>query len=504
MMPNKNTKYAASTKEGQERPLPVTSTAIEEIPVAIVSMAPNGFVGTIENPNAMRVHVAKSTAHHEDSKPLPVTDLTLFKDDSTRWTSKGDNGTSKRKVRSTHTRTDSEPSTKRPKNKQSPPAISDVFEQAEDDPSNDKDRKPAAKDTTTPTPDGVPSSTCCAGFKRKNTSTRTSTYTGSVVSTSGQGRIKLEPPIIKSETTPAPTGTNLSIDQAEAPIIPKEQPAMMNGPNLNHRTVTVRRKAANRTDPLYLPPPPSPLQNIAAPLSLSAPPAEEIPAMKKPRVEDESLPSRTDEATRKTTSPDISEGFPSPERTPRPITATVHESTRCRSRHQSKLSFIETSEAQLDDDDGDGDGDYVDDDDDLSGPALDTTATATVRTSILRPSSRRLISISTIGTPILPKRQCQTELPSIETSEAQLDDDDRDDDVDGDLSGPSSWDDRLSELADYRKIHGHCNNPISYSGNSKLARWVETQRRQYTLHLHGKTSPMTPFRIQELPLGQTV
>jgi malate/lactate dehydrogenase len=74
MMPNKNTKYAAPTKEGQERPLPVTSTrtATEEIPVAIVSMAPNGFVGTIENPNAMRVHVlAKSTAHDDkNSKSL--------------------------------------------------------------------------------------------------------------------------------------------------------------------------------------------------------------------------------------------------------------------------------------------------------------------------------------------------------------------------------------------------------------------------------------------------
>jgi hypothetical protein len=33
----------------------------------------------------------------------------------------------------------------------------------------------------------------------------------------------------------------------------------------------------------------------------------------------------------------------------------------------------------------------------------------------------------------------------------------------------TAWEDRLSELADYRKIHGHCNVPHGYSENSKLA-----------------------------------
>jgi hypothetical protein len=61
-----------------------------------------------------------------------------------------------------------------------------------------------------------------------------------------------------------------------------------------------------------------------------------------------------------------------------------------------------------------------------------------------------------------------------------------------------AWEDRLSELADYRYIHGHCNVPKNYSENSKLANWVTTQRFKYKLHLHGKTSPMTPFRIQVL------
>jgi hypothetical protein len=60
------------------------------------------------------------------------------------------------------------------------------------------------------------------------------------------------------------------------------------------------------------------------------------------------------------------------------------------------------------------------------------------------------------------------------------------------------WDDRLSELADYRKIHGHCNVPAIYSENTKLGAWVRTQRSQYKLHQEGKTSRMTNLRIQEL------
>jgi hypothetical protein len=61
-----------------------------------------------------------------------------------------------------------------------------------------------------------------------------------------------------------------------------------------------------------------------------------------------------------------------------------------------------------------------------------------------------------------------------------------------------AWDDRLSELADYRKIHGHCKVPKGYSENTKLATWVSNQRMRYKLHLKGETSSMTPFRIQAL------
>jgi hypothetical protein len=57
---------------------------------------------------------------------------------------------------------------------------------------------------------------------------------------------------------------------------------------------------------------------------------------------------------------------------------------------------------------------------------------------------------------------------------------------------------RLSELADYRKIHGHCNVPIRYSENSKLGKWVSNQRKTYKLHRDGMQSPMTLSRIQQL------
>jgi hypothetical protein len=60
------------------------------------------------------------------------------------------------------------------------------------------------------------------------------------------------------------------------------------------------------------------------------------------------------------------------------------------------------------------------------------------------------------------------------------------------------WEVRLSELDDYRKVHGHCNVPDRYSENTKLGTWVATQRYQYSLHLEGKTSSMTLPRIEAL------
>jgi hypothetical protein len=62
----------------------------------------------------------------------------------------------------------------------------------------------------------------------------------------------------------------------------------------------------------------------------------------------------------------------------------------------------------------------------------------------------------------------------------------------------SPWKARLSELADYRKTHGHCNVPKNDSENVKLASWVATQRKQYKSHLGGRTAYITLSRIQEL------
>jgi hypothetical protein len=62
----------------------------------------------------------------------------------------------------------------------------------------------------------------------------------------------------------------------------------------------------------------------------------------------------------------------------------------------------------------------------------------------------------------------------------------------------SAWEDRMSELADFREKHGHCNVPYNYCENSKLATWAATQKIHYRLHQEGKTSNMTTFRIQEL------
>jgi hypothetical protein len=41
----------------------------------------------------------------------------------------------------------------------------------------------------------------------------------------------------------------------------------------------------------------------------------------------------------------------------------------------------------------------------------------------------------------------------------------------------AAWEDRLSELADYRKIQGHCNVPWGYSENTGLATWVYNRGR---------------------------
>jgi hypothetical protein len=95
-------------------------------------------------------------------------------------------------------------------------------------------------------------------------------------------------------------------DQAETSN-PVETVMASNVPNLDlNRTFTVRRKVAKRSESWYHKPP---LQNDTAPL-LPSPEAEVILAKKKKQCLEEPLPTTTDEAARKTDSPDVSAGHP--------------------------------------------------------------------------------------------------------------------------------------------------------------------------------------------------
>jgi hypothetical protein len=106
-------------------------------------------------------------------------------------------------------------------------------------------------------------------------------------------------------------------DQAEAPIPPETgsndpipPETVSNDENMN-LTVKVRRKAANRTEPLYLRRGTRPRQ---LPGYYASPPQDEdIPAVarKKPRLE-EPLPATIDEAAIKKVLPDVSAGIPPP------------------------------------------------------------------------------------------------------------------------------------------------------------------------------------------------
>jgi hypothetical protein len=60
------------------------------------------------------------------------------------------------------------------------------------------------------------------------------------------------------------------------------------------------------------------------------------------------------------------------------------------------------------------------------------------------------------------------------------------------------WKQRIQELAQYRKEHGNCNVPRNYAPDMDLAKWVESQRKQYNLLQDGKKSSMTDARIAEL------
>lgn len=65
-------------------------------------------------------------------------------------------------------------------------------------------------------------------------------------------------------------------------------------------------------------------------------------------------------------------------------------------------------------------------------------------------------------------------------------------------SHTSTWEERLQELKEFKKAHSHCNVPITFQPNPKLAAWVKCQRRQYKLFVDGESSNMTEKRIHKL------
>jgi hypothetical protein len=296
--------------------------------------------------------------------------------------------------------------------------------------------------------------------------------------------------------------------------------------NQHHPTVTVHRKAAKRSEKWYhdiaAPLPPSPqtediparkkprIKEEAEDIPARKKPrikeeAEDIPAKKKPRIKGEPLiPLRRSPRRVNATS---STGIPAAPTTP--PNATVVASTRRRSPRQTKLPRTETSEGQLDDDDEDEDAnpdDAADDDDaddaDLSCPPWEARLSelANYHKIYGRWNVSNIYSeSSTLGAWVGKQRHqyrlhLQGKISQMSTLRIQalerLG-------FEWDSRG-AAWEGSLSELADYRKIHGHCNVPRNSSEHAKLGRWVNTQRHHYLLHVAGNPSHMTPSRIKAL------
>jgi hypothetical protein len=66
----------------------------------------------------------------------------------------------------------------------------------------------------------------------------------------------------------------------------------------------------------------------------------------------------------------------------------------------------------------------------------------------------------------------------------------------------AGWEDYLSDRADFRKIHGHCNVSHIYSENTRLGTWVSNRRKHYKLHRLERSSeracrlPQNPRTLQ--------
>ena len=61
-----------------------------------------------------------------------------------------------------------------------------------------------------------------------------------------------------------------------------------------------------------------------------------------------------------------------------------------------------------------------------------------------------------------------------------------------------AWDHRYYELLQYRKTHGNCKVPLSFTVNPQLGEWVHTQRKEHQKLKNGKKSQITTERVQKL------
>eukprot|EP00546_Thalassionema_frauenfeldii_P006919 CAMPEP_0178921154 /NCGR_PEP_ID=MMETSP0786-20121207/15402_1 /TAXON_ID=186022 /ORGANISM="Thalassionema frauenfeldii, Strain CCMP 1798" /LENGTH=247 /DNA_ID=CAMNT_0020595299 /DNA_START=228 /DNA_END=971 /DNA_ORIENTATION=- len=60
------------------------------------------------------------------------------------------------------------------------------------------------------------------------------------------------------------------------------------------------------------------------------------------------------------------------------------------------------------------------------------------------------------------------------------------------------WEERLNELLQFKKKHGHCSVPTKFPQNQPFATWVKLQRRQCKLYRQGQPSYMSEARMAVL------
>lgn len=63
---------------------------------------------------------------------------------------------------------------------------------------------------------------------------------------------------------------------------------------------------------------------------------------------------------------------------------------------------------------------------------------------------------------------------------------------------PRSWEERISELKEFKAESGHCGVPQKYPSNPRLGKWVSKQRFEYKQHERGLPNGLSEEKIKEL------